>query len=104
MWGCWQVKLGIPGGEAMAAAAAEMMIPLKRIGTPDEAAGAMLMLASPYATFITGQARALPFRNVLACQPDVACSGCAHTCAHCRGRDSFFCCAQSLEVTGGAYI
>ncbi|KAK9838142.1 hypothetical protein WJX81_003650 [Elliptochloris bilobata] len=50
-----QVKLGIPGGEAMAAAAAEMMIPLKRIGTPDEAAGAMLMLASPYAAFITGQ-------------------------------------------------
>jgi len=53
-----QVKLGIPGGEAVAAAAAEMMIPLKRIGTPEEAAGAMLMLASPFATFITGQARA----------------------------------------------
>lgn len=52
-----QVKLGIPGGEAVAAAAAEMMIPLKRIGTPEEAAGAMLMLASPYAAFITGQAR-----------------------------------------------
>ena len=50
-----QVKLGIPGGEAMAAAAAEMLIPLKRIGTPDEAAGAMLMLASPYASFISGQ-------------------------------------------------
>ena len=41
----------------MAAAAAEMLIPLKRIGTPDEAAGAMLMLASPYASFISGQAR-----------------------------------------------
>ncbi len=39
----------------MAAAAAEMLIPLKRIGTPDEAAGAMLMLASPYASFISGQ-------------------------------------------------
>ena len=50
-----QVKLGIPGGEAMAAAAAEMLIPLKRIGTPDEAAGAMLLLASPYASFISGQ-------------------------------------------------
>ncbi|CAK0783378.1 hypothetical protein CVIRNUC_006577 [Coccomyxa viridis] len=50
-----KVKLGIPGGEAMAAAAAEMLIPLKRIGTPDEAAGAMLMLASPYASFISGQ-------------------------------------------------
>ena len=41
----------------MAAAAAEMLIPLKRIGTPDEAAGAMLMLASPYASFISGQVR-----------------------------------------------
>lgn len=50
-----QVKLGIPGGEAMASAAAEMLIPLKRIGTPEEAAGAMLMLASPYASFISGQ-------------------------------------------------
>ncbi len=50
------MKLGIPGGEAVAAAAAEMMIPLKRIGTPEEAAGAMLMLASPYSAFITGQA------------------------------------------------
>jgi len=50
-----QVKLGIPGGEAMASAAAEMLIPLKRIGTPDEAAGAMLILASPYASFISGQ-------------------------------------------------
>lgn len=50
-----EVKLGMPGGEAMASAAAEMMIPLKRIGTPDEAAGAMLLLASPYASFISGQ-------------------------------------------------
>ena len=41
----------------MAAAAAEMLIPLKRVGTPDEAAGAMLMLASPYASFISGQVR-----------------------------------------------
>ena len=43
----------------MAAAAAEMLIPLKRIGTPDEAAGAMLMLASPYASFISGQVSSL---------------------------------------------
>jgi NAD(P)-dependent dehydrogenase (short-subunit alcohol dehydrogenase family) len=50
-----QVKLGIPGGEAVASAAAEMLIPLKRIGTPQEAAGAMLLLASPYASFISGQ-------------------------------------------------
>lgn len=60
------------GGEAMAAAAAEMMIPLKRIGTPEEAAGAMLLLASPYASFITGQVgflhrtnRAAVFRALL---------------------------------------
>lgn len=39
----------------MASAAAEMLIPLKRIGTPEEAAGAMLLLASPYASFISGQ-------------------------------------------------
>ncbi len=50
-----EVPLGIPGGEAMAAAAAEMMIPLRRVGTPEEAAGAMLLLASPYASFISGQ-------------------------------------------------
>ncbi len=50
-----QVKLGIPGGEAMASAAAEMLIPMKRVGTPEEAAGAMLLLASPYASFISGQ-------------------------------------------------
>lgn len=31
-----------------------MMIPLGRTGTPDEAAGAVLLLASPYASYITG--------------------------------------------------
>ena len=50
-----EVPLGIPGGAAMAVAAAEMMIPLRRVGTPEEAAGAMLLLASPYASFISGQ-------------------------------------------------
>jgi len=49
------VPLGIPGGEAVASAAAEMMIPLRRVGTPEEAAGAMLLLASPYASFVSGQ-------------------------------------------------
>lgn len=34
-----EVPLGIPGGEAAAEAAAEMMIPLKRVGTPEEGAG-----------------------------------------------------------------
>ena len=80
MWGFLQVKLGIPGGEAVAAAAAEMMIPLKRIGTPDEAAGAMLMLASPYATFITGQARALPFQWPACLPTKVLCLGGPTTC------------------------
>ena len=50
-----EVALGIPGGSAAADAAAEMMIPLKRVGTPEEGAGAMLMLASPYAGFVSGQ-------------------------------------------------
>lgn len=49
------VPLGIPGGEAAADAAAEMMIPLKRVGTAEEGAGAMLMLCSPYASFVSGQ-------------------------------------------------
>ena len=35
--------------------AAEMTIPLRRVGTPEEAAGAMLLLCLPYASFITGQ-------------------------------------------------
>ena len=50
-----QVALGIPGGDSIKEMAAELTIPLKRIGTPEEAAGAMLLLASPYASFITGQ-------------------------------------------------
>jgi 3-oxoacyl-[acyl-carrier protein] reductase len=50
-----EVPLGIPGGEAVASAAAEMLIPLRRVGSPEEAAGAMLLLASPYASFISGQ-------------------------------------------------
>ena len=50
-----KVSLGIPGGDMAAAAAAEMTIPLKRIGTPAEAAGAMLALASPLCAFVTGQ-------------------------------------------------
>lgn len=50
-----EVKLGIPGGEAFQQMAVEMAIPLKRMGTAKEAAGAMLLLASPYASFISGQ-------------------------------------------------
>jgi 3-oxoacyl-[acyl-carrier protein] reductase len=29
--------------------------PLRRLATPDDVAGAALMLASPYASFITGE-------------------------------------------------
>ena len=38
------------------AAAMRQMIALGRVGAPEEAAGAMLLLASPYASYITGQA------------------------------------------------
>ena len=50
-----KVKLGIPGGAQAAAAAAEMLVPLKRVGTPLEAAAAMLALVSPLSSFVTGQ-------------------------------------------------
>lgn len=32
-----------------------MLVPLKRVGTPAEAAGAMLALVSPLTAFVTGQ-------------------------------------------------
>ena len=38
-----------------AAALMKQMIPLGRVGAPEEAAGAMLLLASPYASYVTGQ-------------------------------------------------
>ena len=46
-----EVSLGIPGGLREDALAA---IPLGRPGTPDEAAGGILMMASPWADYITG--------------------------------------------------
>ena len=49
-----RVALGIPAASE-AAAAARTLIPLARTGTPDEAAGALLLLACPYASYITGQ-------------------------------------------------
>lgn len=49
------VVLGIPEANA-AAAAMKQLIALGRVGAPEEAAGAMLLLASPYASYITGQA------------------------------------------------
>jgi 3-oxoacyl-[acyl-carrier protein] reductase len=49
-----QVKLGIPGGDALRDLAMGT-VPLARMGTAEEAAGAILMLASPWASYITGQ-------------------------------------------------
>lgn len=49
-----RVKLGIPQADG-AAAAMKQLIALGRVGAPEEAAGAMLLLASPYASYITGQ-------------------------------------------------
>lgn len=49
------VKLGIPGAAQRMEASAKVMIPLQRVGTPEDAAGAMLMLASPYASYISAQ-------------------------------------------------
>jgi 3-oxoacyl-[acyl-carrier protein] reductase len=49
-----KVQLGIPGGDALRELAVTT-IPLARVGTPDEAAGAILMLASPWSSYITGQ-------------------------------------------------
>ena len=51
---CNQVTLGIPGGDALRELATGT-IPLGRIGTAEEAAGAILMLASPWSSYITGQ-------------------------------------------------
>ncbi|HDP34337.1 MAG TPA: SDR family oxidoreductase, partial [Candidatus Hydrogenedentes bacterium] len=46
-----EVQLGIPGHMK---GMINMLIPLGRPGTPDDAAGAILLLASPYASYITG--------------------------------------------------
>ncbi|MCK5862808.1 MAG: SDR family oxidoreductase [Candidatus Hydrogenedentes bacterium] len=46
-----EVQLGIPGHMK---GLINMLIPMGRAGTPDEAAGAILMLASPYASYVTG--------------------------------------------------
>lgn len=47
-----RVALGIPGASKETNFDA---IPLRRIGTPEEAAGAILMLSSPWASYVTGQ-------------------------------------------------
>lgn len=45
------VQLGIPQNIRQMS---QMLIPLGRAGTPEEAAGGILLLASPYAAYITG--------------------------------------------------
>lgn len=49
-----EVKLGIPGS-AEQAEMAKMLIALNRLGSPEEAASSFLLLASPYASYISGQ-------------------------------------------------
>lgn len=49
-----KVKLGIPGGDALRDLAMGT-VPLARMGTAEEAAGAILMLASPWSAYMTGQ-------------------------------------------------
>jgi 3-oxoacyl-[acyl-carrier protein] reductase len=48
-----KVSLGIPNAEQLQEAAAQQ-IPIRRCGTVNEAAGSILMLCSPFASYITG--------------------------------------------------
>jgi len=78
------VKLGIPGAAQRMEASAKLMIPLQRVGTPEDSAGAMLMLASPYSSYISAQV----LQQALAplhCSDDVCLlrlRAAAESCAH----------------------
>lgn len=50
-----KVPLGIPGAGSKQAEAFKKSLPLQRMASAAEAAGAMLMLASPLASYVTGQ-------------------------------------------------
>ncbi len=78
------VKLGIPGAAQRMEASAKLMIPLQRVGTPEDAAGAMLMLASPYSSYISAQVL-LQAPDLLRCGDDVCLlrlQAAAESCAH----------------------
>ncbi|KAF8722444.1 hypothetical protein AX14_009823 [Amanita brunnescens Koide BX004] len=49
-----KVALGIPGARFQPGAEAYSYVPLRRAGTPDDAAGAILFLASPLASYVSG--------------------------------------------------
>jgi len=49
-----KVALGIPGAQIHSGAEAYSNIPLRKAGTPDDAAGAVLFLASPLASYVSG--------------------------------------------------
>jgi len=49
-----KISLGIPKRTPQEEAFVMGMIPLRRAGEPEEAAGAVLLLASPFSTYITG--------------------------------------------------
>jgi len=48
-----KIALGIPK-DAMTAKIREMLTPLRRGGSPDEAASGIFLLCSPYSSYITG--------------------------------------------------
>lgn len=104
------VKLGIPGAAQRMEASAKVMIPLQRVGTPEDAAGAMLMLASPYSSYISAQ---VPLHCVVSprsqrpqtsslvpynCVSCMACCGCMKSIASQSSRQSESQCTQVGSV------